>query len=115
MALKPWVQSSEPFRCDSILASEYQVKTHAAREAHSGNVALLGSDKDFRPVLEIVKGADRKLIFRVLHILCVMQDLLLRTANQVAANQVEHLILVTSASSIGELFHGWCNPNLENR
>ena len=93
----------------------HQVKTHATGEAHCGNIALLGGDQDFWPILQVVEGADRKLIVGVLHILCVMQDLLFRTANQIAADQVENLILFAAASSIRHSFHGWCNPNLENR
>ena len=93
----------------------HQVKTHAPREAQCGNVALLGRDQDFRPVSEVVEGAYRELIFRVLHILRVVQDLFLRTANEVTANQMEYLKLITTASRIRGSFHGWCNPNLKNR
>ena len=48
-------------------------------------------------LFQVVKGADRKLIFGVLHILRVMQDLLFRAANQIAADQMEHLILYAAA------------------
>jgi hypothetical protein len=45
----------------------------------------------------------------------MVKDLLFWTANQVAANQMEHLMPGAAASIVGGSFHGWCNPNFENR